>query len=197
MTAMTDSQITQARADLAATGAAVLPGLIDQATIDTMLAQVEPALPQAFFKPKVHNVYLVADDPTLPEDHPRNAKVTTTSATLAYDLVPEGALRQLYLSQELRDALAEVLGFDALHPYADPLAGLNILTYAEGAETGWHFDNANFVVTLMLRPAEAGAIISTCRFLAAIPMTGSTMSRGCCRAIPRVCCRYIRLQAIW
>ena len=156
MTAMTDSQITQARADLAATGAAVLPGLIDKATIDTMLAQVEPALPQAFFKPKVHNVYLVADDPTLPEDHPRNAKVTTTSATLAYDLVPEGALRQLYLSQELRDALAKVLGFDALHPYADPLAGLNILTYAEGAETGWHFDNANFVVTLMLRPAEAG-----------------------------------------
>ena len=33
---------------------------------------------------------------------------------------------------------------------------MNVLTYAPGTETGWHFDNANFVVTLMLRPAEAG-----------------------------------------
>ena len=156
MTLITDTQVAQARADLAATGAAVLPAFVDQATVDTMLAEVEPALTQAFFKPKVHNVYLVADDPALPDDHPRNAKVTTTSATLAYDLVPDGALRQLYLLQGFRDGLASILSFEALHPYADPLAGLNVLTYPTGAETGWHFDNANFVVTLMLRPAEAG-----------------------------------------
>ena len=156
MTGMTDSQIAQAHADLAVSGAAVLSGFVTADVAQAMLSEVEPVLDRAFFKPKIHNVYLVADDPALPEDHPRNAKVTTTSATLAYDLIPEGRLRQLYLSADLRQALARVLGFDELHPYADPLAGLNVLTYRDEAETGWHFDNANFVVTLMLRPAEAG-----------------------------------------
>jgi len=153
---LTDQQIAQARADLAATGAAVLAGFVAADEAEAMLAEVEPVLDQAYSKPKVHNVYLVADDRSLPQSHPRNAKVTTTSATLAYDRVPEGALRRLYLSGEMRSALAAILGFDDLHPYADPLAGLNVLTYGDGAETGWHFDNANFVVTLMLRPAEAG-----------------------------------------
>ena len=51
MTFITDTQVAQARADLAATGAAVLPAFVDQATVDTMLAEVEPALTQAFFKP--------------------------------------------------------------------------------------------------------------------------------------------------
>ena len=156
MSGMTKDQIAQARADLAATGAAVLTGFVGPDATRAMLEEVEPVLDRAFHKPKVHNVYLLADDPALPEDHPRNAKVTTTSATLAYDLVPDGALRSLYLSEELRQGLASILNFDELHPYADPLAGLNVLTYEDGAETGWHFDNANFVVTLMLRPAEAG-----------------------------------------
>ena len=95
MSGMTKDRIAQARADLAATGAAVLTGFVGPEATRAMLAEVEPVLDRAFHKPKVHNVYLLADDPALPEDHPRNAKVTTTSATLAYDLVPDGALRSL------------------------------------------------------------------------------------------------------
>ena len=44
----------------------------------------------------------------------------------------------------------------ALYPYADPLGSLNINVYATGQQLGWHFDNADFVTTLMIRPAEAG-----------------------------------------
>ena len=148
--------IGRAQADLAAKGAAVLRGVIMPDDAQRMLDEVRPALPLAFSKVKEHNAYLVADDPQYPPDHPRNRKTRTTSATLAYDLVPEGALRRLYLRPDLVGTIARILGHDALYPYADPLAGLNVLQYKPGAELAWHFDSANFVVTLMLQPAESG-----------------------------------------
>lgn len=153
---LSPAQIAAARRGLAEDGVAVLRGFVAPARAAAMLAEVEPALDKAFSQLKTHNVYLLRDDPALPPDHPRNAKVTTSSATLAHDLIPEGGLRDLYDAPALRAGLAEILGFPALYPYADPLAGLNVLTYAPGTETGWHFDNASFVVTLMLRPAAAG-----------------------------------------
>ena len=153
---LTEAMIAQARADLSATGAAVIEGFVAPETAAAMLAEVEPHLPQAFHKPKTHNVYLIRDDETLPSDHPRNRKVRTTSATLGYDLVPEGHLRRLYADPAFTGGIARILGYDALYPYEDPLAALNILVYEPGAQTGWHFDNANFVVTLMLRPAASG-----------------------------------------
>jgi len=156
MRAFDESTVAKAQADLAATGAAVLENFIDTSQAEAMLAQVEPALDQAYSKLKTHNVYLLADDDSLPATHARNAKVTTSAATLAYDLVPQGSLRDLYGSPDFKSGLARILDLPSLHPYADPLAGLNLLTYPDGAQIGWHFDNANFVVTLMLRAAEAG-----------------------------------------
>jgi len=146
--------ITQAKADLARAGAAVISDFVAPEIVRTMLGQVEPVLGQAYSKLKTHNVYLLDDDDTLPADHPRNAKVTTTSATLAYDLVPQGALRELYVNPAFQQFLCEILGLDGLYPYADPLAGLNVLNYPPGAHIGWHFDGANFVVTLLLRQAQ-------------------------------------------
>ena len=156
MQVIADADIAKAQADLALRGAAVLRGVVTPDMAQEMLAEVRPALPLAFSKVKTHNAYLVADDPEFAPNHPRNAKAQTTSATLAYDLVPDGALRNLYLSPDLVDMIAKILGHEALYPYADPLAGLNVLLYEPGSELAWHFDNANFVVTLMLQPAEAG-----------------------------------------
>jgi predicted 2-oxoglutarate/Fe(II)-dependent dioxygenase YbiX len=56
----------------------------------------------------------------------------------------------------LRAFIAALLGVPALHPYADPLGSLNINVFETGQQLGWHFDNADFVTTLMIRPAEAG-----------------------------------------
>ena len=148
--------IAKARADIQSSGTAVISDFFTPDTIQTMLTQVEPSLDQAFSKLKTHNVYLLADDDALPADHARNAKVTTSSATLAHDLIPAGGLRDLYDSDDFKQMLCDILGLDGLYPYADPLAGLNVLSYPPGAQTGWHFDNANFVVTLLLRQAEKG-----------------------------------------
>lgn len=154
------------RADLSRTGACVLEGFVPAGTLETMTAEVGPHLGQAFYREKTHNPYLVADDPAYPPEHPRNRRLTTNSATLAQDLIPRGcALDRLYRSAPLRAFIARVLGFEALHPYADPLAGLNVLVYEPGSQTAWHFDNANFVVTLLLRPAESGGVYQYAPFI--------------------------------
>ena len=97
------------------------------------------------------------DDPALPTAHPRNRKEETTSATLGYDGIPTGGLLdRIYRWPAVRQFVADVLGYAQLFPNCDPLSPLNVLVYEPGKMTGWHFDNAKFVVTLMLRPAEAG-----------------------------------------
>lgn len=161
-----DALRDRCRVALADDGAVVLEGFAPPATVEALIAEVEPQLGDAFFKPKTHNVFLVADDPARPAHHPRNRKQATTSATLGYDGVPSGGLLdRVYGWPALRAFLANVLGLPALHPYRDPLSPLNVLVYRDGAATGWHFDGAKFVVTLMLRPAEAGGVFEYVPFV--------------------------------
>ncbi len=81
--------VTKARADIAATGACVLDGFSPADALPGMVAEVSPHLGKAFYKTKTHNAWLIEDDPSVPADHARNQKQTTTSATLGYDCIPD------------------------------------------------------------------------------------------------------------
>lgn len=149
--------IAQCQSGLEADGASVLEGFLREDVLAQTVAEVEPVLGNAFYKTKHHSPYLVADDPAYADDHPRNRKQMTSSATLAYDYIPsDSALNQLYLWDPFHRFLADVLGYDALYPYADNLTPLNVLIYDQGAELGWHFDLPPFVVTLTLQQSEDG-----------------------------------------
>ena len=149
--------IARCRDGLAARGASVLEGFVTQATVDAMLAGLQPVLGEAFYNEKKHSIYLGDPPGDYPPDHPRSHIARTSSATLAYDRVPkDGPLEALYRDETFQQFLSEVFGYDRLYPYDDSLGALNALVYKPGAETGWHFDNADFVVTLMLRPTERG-----------------------------------------
>jgi len=151
---------------LEARGAAVLEGFVAPSPVRRMAAQVASALPKAFAKAKTHSPYLVADDPAFPDDHPRNRKQHSSSATLAYDDLPAGsALESLYRDEAFGRFLARVLGYPALYPYADPLTPVNVLVYRQGQTLGWHFDVSTFVVTLMLAAPEAGGSFHFVPFL--------------------------------
>ena len=76
-----DALVDSARAGLAESGVCVLEGFVRRDAIDRIVASVAPREASAFHKVKQHNVYLVADDPSLGEHHVRNAKETTTSAS--------------------------------------------------------------------------------------------------------------------
>lgn len=150
--------VARCQAGLAETGASVLEGFVKPDHLPRAVAEVAPNLGEAFYKTKQHSPYLVADDPAFPADHPRNRKQTTNSATLGYPFIPrDSLLNGIYGWAPFVGFVAEVLGYPRLYPYADPLAPVNVLVYNEGCQTGWHFDNSTFTLTLLLQEGEGGA----------------------------------------
>jgi hypothetical protein len=150
--------IDRCRADMAAVGASVLPSFVLPTAVAQMVSEVAWREHLAFHKVKQHNVYLQPEDPGFPHDHPRNETVTSTSATLGnHHLQDADTLQALYASPLFKQFVADVLGYEALYPYADPVSGVNVLYYPPGTTLGWHFDNSTFTTTLMIREAQAGA----------------------------------------
>ncbi len=140
-------------------GALVLPGFVSPGAAAVLVREAEALLPEAYYCARDHNPYLVADDPCLPAAHPRNRAQVSDKGCIADDrIAADSALRALYDWPPLRAFIAAVLGVDTLYPYADPLGSLNINVFAPGQQLGWHFDNADFATTLMLRPAAAGGL---------------------------------------
>lgn len=161
-----DALVARCRTSLAEDGAHVFEGFLKDDSMPRAIAEIEPALPHAFYKAKRHSPYLVADDPAFSADHPRNRKQATSSATLGYDHVPaDSVINRIYTWEPLQRFLADVLRYEALYPYADPLTPLNVLVYGERAETGWHFDLPPFVVTLMLQQGIAGGVYEYAPFI--------------------------------
>ncbi len=158
--------VQHARRELADDGVCVLEGFLLPDAVRRIVARIDPLDHLAFHAVKRHNVYLMNDDPDFADDHPRNAKQVTTSATLGYDHLSDvDDLEGLYRDPQMIDFVVDALGLDALFAYDDPLAPINVLFYAPGTNLGWHFDNSTFTVTLMLRAADAGAAFEYVPFL--------------------------------
>jgi len=50
------------------------------------------------------------------------------------------------------------LQVDPLFRCAEPPGALNLMVYPRGDKLGWHFDNADCVVTLLLQVAPGGGV---------------------------------------
>lgn len=149
--------VERCREQLRNSSACVLEGFVRADTAAAALAELTPHLEAAHYCHKQHNPYLAEPDPNLASGHPRNRPQVTDVGALADDQIPEGAtLRTLYTWEGLRAFLAAVLEVPRLHPYADPLGSLNLNVFQPGRQHGWHFDNADWTVTVMLQPAESG-----------------------------------------
>ena len=161
-----DALVERCRRGLRSTGAYVLEGFLRREAVTSIVEELSDVLNHAFYKPKSHNPYLAPDDGSLPESHPRNRKQLTNSATLAYDFIADGSLLdRIYRWPPLRAFIASTLGYEELYPYEDALAAVNVLVYPPGTQTGWHFDNAHFVVTLMLQQAQGGGVYEYAPFI--------------------------------
>jgi hypothetical protein len=62
----------------------------------------------------------------------------------------------------LRDFIARCMGVETLYEYADPLAGLVINVLKPGCQHPWHFDNNDFIVTLLTQKADGGGAFEYC-----------------------------------
>ena len=150
--------VARCRAELAATGAAELPGFVAPAGCSRMAKESDALAGRGHFAETRATVYLGLPEKGLPDGHPRG-RLGGRSAVeaIAYDLVPPShALRQLYEWDGLMAFVAAALGKERLHRYADPLGALNVAVMRAGDELQWHFDQTDFVVSIALRDAERG-----------------------------------------
>ena len=96
---------------------------------------------------------------SLAPDDPRRVRIRSAKEGTALDDIPaESPVRALYESDEVLRFVAAALGIDPLFRSDDPLGALNYMYYAPGDELGWHFDGADFVVTLLLQAPSAGGV---------------------------------------
>ncbi len=149
--------VERCRADLAVGGACQLDGFLRPAAVDQLVADALELASGAHRSEATANVYFEDVDDSLPADDPRRVMERASQATIAYDMVPaDAAIRALYEWDSLLEFVAAALDKHPFYRNADPLGGLNVVYYEEGDELGWHFDRAEFVVTLMLQPAAVG-----------------------------------------
>jgi hypothetical protein len=149
--------VERCRADLAASGACQLEGFLRDTAVERLVGEARGLSDQGFANEAIHNVYFEDVDQSLPGDDPRRIMQRASQSTIAYDMIPADAgIRVLYEWDGLLAFVAAALGKSPFYRNADPLGALNIVYYGEGDELGWHFDRAEFVVTLMLQPAAQG-----------------------------------------
>lgn len=150
--------IARCRSELAACGVASLPGFVRPAAVAQTIVVADALADSAWHANRTHNVYFT-DPPTsgVATSDPRRRRVRSSQRAIAYDLLPDDApVRTLYAYEPVVRFLQAVLDVHTLHRSADPLDAVQISHFMPGDELGWHFDNSEFSVTLMLREPDAG-----------------------------------------
>ncbi len=135
----------------------MLPQFILPEALEALAEESSALAPEAYFFRSTHNAYLTEDDPDLPADTVARRQEQTYVGSVAFDrLSGDSRLLSLYLWDPLKNFIGTVLGKSEFHRFADPLGACSINVFVDGGEHGWHFDESEFTVTLMLQPPEEG-----------------------------------------
>ncbi|MEK9756522.1 MAG: 2OG-Fe(II) oxygenase [Bacteroidota bacterium] len=106
-----------------------------------------------------YNVYVSEHDPNFSDNSPRNRIMSTSKKCIPNDLIPRNSyLQLLYDSKLLKQFFCDILQKEVLFPYEDTLSSININYYDKGDALGWHFDNSDYTITLLIKNCEKGGI---------------------------------------
>jgi hypothetical protein len=152
--------VERARADLRAQGACDLRGFLRPDAVPAAVESARSLQDRSYRTEQTHDIEfsgVPADE--LAADDPRRTRVRSAKQGTAFDDIPaDSIVRVLYESPELLAFVGAALEIDPIYRSDDPLGALNYMYYLPGDELGWHFDNAHFVVTLLLQGSEAGGV---------------------------------------
>ena len=156
--ALDERLVEECREALRREGAVRLDGFVRPDAVERMVADACALADRGYPNDAAHNAYFDDEiDESLPEDHPRRILVRSAQKAVAMDLLPaDFAPRSIYESDEITRFVAAVLQKETLFRSDDPLDGCNMTVYEEGDELGWHFDQSEFSVTLMIQQSESG-----------------------------------------
>ncbi|MEU4260981.1 HalD/BesD family halogenase [Streptomyces argenteolus] len=155
--------VARARHELATVGCTVLPDFVRPSLQEMLRQQCAALAPHAYYDVETVNVYNIAVDAALPEDHPGRRTLQRGNAFVARDRIPDGALiTRLYGHTPFRRFVADCFGLPDLHELADPLSGLVLNVVRPGMEHPWHFDTNEYTVSMLTQQAEAGGDFEYC-----------------------------------
>jgi len=147
----------QCRQQYQQTGLCMLPGFIKPDALTVLSMQASSFSDKAYFCKSSHNAYLDDGDNGADNTDVANRQEQTFVGSVAYDHIPEDSrLKQLYLWDPLKDFIGHVLGKTSFYRFADPFGACSINVFVEGGEHGWHFDESEYTVTLMLQAPDVG-----------------------------------------
>lgn len=149
--------IARCRRDWAAHGSFSLDGFLRPGGLARCVGEIEPLMAdRSYHHAKQHNIYF-SDAADIPEAISAPAhRQHSSNHTLTADQLDGLIIRHVHQWPPLARFLEAVLDKPALYPMADPMAGVNVMGYGAGDQIGWHFDRAEFTVTLLLRRPETG-----------------------------------------
>ena len=149
--------VERCRSELAELGACGLPGFVRRDAAERIVDEVDDIRAQAFRTETTHNIEFSGREAELDPDDPLAIQVRSAKSLIAYDQIPPSCpLVPVYESDELTRFVGAALEMDPIYRQADDLGALNVMVYDPGDELGWHFDNSDFAVTLMLQAPSGG-----------------------------------------
>ena len=114
---------------------------------------------QSYRSSSEYNVYISEYDNAFSPNSPRNRIMSTSKKCIPNDLIPKDSiLQRLYDSSFLKDFFCELLDKENLYPYEDSLSSININYYDKGDALGWHFDNSDYTITLLIKNCTKGGV---------------------------------------
>jgi hypothetical protein len=149
--------VAAARADMAASGSAVLPGFLRPEAVRAMVAEAAALIPVSHRRDRMLSAYERAATAGTDETHPlRRASPYLMRVTATDQMDPAGPTLAVYEWDALTRLVGDILELPALYRVADPLMRCNFTILGDGDEHGWHFDGNDFVVSLLLQAPESG-----------------------------------------
>lgn len=149
--------VDRCRDQLGASGACDLEGFVRADTVAEAVSGLAVSESVAYRTETTHNLEFSGREADLAADDPLRIQVRSAKSLIAYDQIPEDSpLRAIYESDALTRFVGAALQVDPIHRQADEIGALNVMSYGDGDELGWHVDNAEFVVTIMLQASMSG-----------------------------------------
>jgi hypothetical protein len=155
--------VSRVRDDLCRTGCSVLPDFVRAELLEALQAEGAEVAPLAHDDVEVVNAYNLDPATPLPAGHPGEVRMERGNAFVARDLIPaHHVIQRLYTSPPFQRFVAACVGLPAVHPLADPLAGLVLNVVAPGTSHPWHFDTNEFSVSVLTQRADDGGVFEWC-----------------------------------
>lgn len=156
--------VSRARRDLHTDGCTVLPDFIRPSLQGVLQRECAAIAPRAHFDVATVNVYNMAVDSDLPQDHPGRVPFERGNAFVARDRIPEDSvISRLYSHEVFQSFIARCFELEELHELEDPLSGLVLNVVEPGMEHPWHFDTNEFTVSMLTQEAqEGGGVFEYC-----------------------------------